>query len=259
MADRSVTEPVPLPMPKRISTGDLLLSYNVATNIQQVTEAWRLVYQSYVKSQLISPNPYSIHTAMPAIGLNSAVIFGQKHSAMVTTLSAFIDRCPADSRLPLDRVYAVQLDKLRSQGCQLMEVGMFADRRGKLTRSVEALYELMRYVFHFGCQNQVTDIVIGVHPHHKRFYKRSFGFEELGPTLNYPAVNNHAVQLLRGDVKAAINRQPRHPTVQHYLDNTVDQKLYADRFLFTSEQIKGTSIEAYQHYLDQHASLGQAG
>jgi len=259
MADQSVTKPVSLPIPKRISMDDQFLSFYVATNIQQVTEAWRLVYQSYVKSHLINPNPHSIHTAMPAVGLDTAVIFGRKNSAMVTTLSAFIDRCQPDSRLPLDRVYAAQLDKLRSQNCQLMEVGLFADRRGKLTRSVEALYELMRYVFHFGCQHQVTDIVIGVHPHHKRFYKRSFGFEELGPTLNYPAVNNHAVQLLRGDVKAAIDRQPRHPTVQHYLDNTVDQKLYTDRFLFTSEQIKGTSIEAYQDYLDQHGTLEQAG
>lgn len=259
MADRPATEPISLQTVKGPCLRNGPLSFHVATNAQEATDAWTLVYRSYVHSHLIDPNPHHLHTAVQAIGLDTAVIFGRLDSILVTTMSVFIDRGPPDAALPLDRVYAAQLDELRSQGRQLMEVGLFADRRRKLTRSVEALYELMRYVFHFGCQQQVTDFVIGVHPRHVRFYTRSFGFEQLGPTLSYPAVNNHAVQLLRGDVQAAISRQPRHPTVQHYLDNPVSEKFYADRFQFTPAQIEGTTIEAYQHCLEQRDRLERAG
>ena len=229
------------------------LTYHLAQTCDEGVEAWRLVYDNYLQARLINPNRHGIHTAPQAAAPGNAVIFGTTNS-LVTTLTAFADSRQA--KLPLDRVYGRQLDGLREEGRRLMEVGLFADRRGKVTRSAPALFQLMRYAFYFGLQSGVTDFVIGVHPRHSRFYVKSFGFDQLGPPVNYPAVNNRLVVLLRGDLEARRNADPLDPALQFFSDHPVPDEAFECRFVFGADAIAGSPIEAFLRDLE---NLGQTG
>ena len=172
------------------------LSFDVARTIEDVAQAWQLVYRAYLRTGLIHANPTRIHTVPQAIGRNTVVVCGRVYGRIVSTLSGYVD---GPQSLPLDSVYAAQLDALRAAGCRLMEVGLFADRRLHLERSREAILELMRYVCYFGVHAGATDAVIGVHPHHAAYYTRLLGFDVSGPIRRYGAVNEAEVVLLRLD------------------------------------------------------------
>ena len=232
------------------------LTFELATEIGPVIAAWRLVYKSYLKSELIRPNPHRIHTAPHAISPGTAVIIGNIRSVVAVTLSAFVDTS-ASAGLPLDRVYGSQLNALRRKGRTLMEVGLFADRRHNLTRTAEALFQLMRFAFHYGIESNVTDFVIGVHPRHARFYERSFGFQVFGPVHQYAAVNDNPVVLLRGDLKHELNRTPLHPALKFFVDHPVPGNTFEPRVQLSSELLTGTPIAAFLRDCDQPNRLGR--
>ena len=47
------------------------------------------------------------------------------------------------------------------------------------------IFDLMRYATWFGDHLGVTHAVVGVHPHHVRFYTRGLGFEVMGDEQSY--------------------------------------------------------------------------
>lgn len=232
------------------------LTYSVAESLDAVTAAWRMVYMAYRRGGLIEPNPYRMHTAPQAIGEHAAVIGGHIGPLCVSTLTAFAD---TSAGLPLDRVYGAELTSLRREGCVLMEVGLFADRRKQLNRTAEALFQLMRYAFYYGKLTGVTNYVIGVHPRHARFYTRAFGFEPMGSPKSYPAVNNRPVVLLHGDVRAKLQTTPLHPALDYFVHNPVAESVFTSRYTFPSNEIDGSIISQFLQYRESQARLGQTG
>src|SRR5699024_10577737 len=109
--------------------------------------------------------------------------------------------------LPLDSVYREQLDGLRRRGRRPVEVGLLADRRRRASRSAAALFSMMRWAAYFTLHVQYTDIVIGVHPHHARFYMHCFGFEKLAAPTRYPLVRDNPVIPLRLPLQEALANQ----------------------------------------------------
>lgn len=218
------------------------LAFSVARNLDEVMAAWRMVYMAYRRSGLIEPNSFRIHTAPQAVGPHAAVISAHIGEVTVSTLTAFAD---GPVGLPLDRVYEAELKALRAAGRSLMEVGLFADRRIELHRTAESLFELMRYAFYYGLRTKVTDFVIGVHPRHARFYTRAFGFEPVGGTRTYPAVNHRPVVLLRGDLDAKLKLTPLHPALDYFVNNPVPTALFDDRFPFAHPDIAGSIVEQF--------------
>lgn len=233
------------------------LTYRLAQTCEEVVEAWRMLYRTYLQANLINPNRHAIHIVPQATEPGNAVIFGTIGQVLVTTLTAFVDS--PQTKLPLDRVYRPQLDNLREQGRHLMEVGLFADRRDGIARSAPALFQLMRYAYYFGLQSQVTDFVIGVHPRHARFYIRSFGFDQFGDPTHYPTVNNRLVVLLRGDLEARLATRPLDPALQFFKNHPVPDEAFAHRFAFGPQDIAGSPIEAYLRDYESHQDLSQTG
>lgn len=231
------------------------LNFQVARTLDEVLAAWEIVYQAYRDIGLIDPNQYRIHTAPQAIGSHVAVTAGVINGLTVSTLTVMADN---PQGLPLDRVYAGELTSLRNNGHKLMEVGLFADRRRQLSRSAEALLQLMRYAFYFGVSQGVTDFVIGVHPRHSRFYIRSFGFEPVGTARTYPAVNNNPVMLLKGDLHAKLTAR-KHPALEYFMANPVPVELFDERFRFRPEQTADTRLANYLRERAKAASMAQTG
>lgn len=214
------------------------LNFFVSSTLEEVEEAWGLVYQAYLRDDLIDPNPYQIHTTEQAVGPRTSVILACLGPLLVGTLSVYTDE---KQGLPLDRVYTEEINRLRKSGT-LMEIGMFADRREHMNRSADGLFELMRYAFYFALHMRIDNAIIGVHPRHAPFYMRLLGFQRLGPVRSYPTVKDRAVVLLGLNVKQTMAAEPMPRGFRHFMDNPLSAEAFSRRFRFDPEQIAGSRI-----------------
>ena len=242
------------------------LHFTVAQTAEQVIEAWRLVFDACYRAGLIAYNEHRLHFTRPAASARSAIILGSIRGVAVSTLTAVADDAdpPRDEGaestgddspgrgLALDHTFGPQLAALRRQGRRLMEVGLFADRRRHLSRTTGSLLQLMRYAFHFGITEGVTDFVIGVCPQHRRFYERFLGLEAIGEPLprGGPSAAGRdgaacePVLLMRGDIADRLNRRPLHPALAWFMQHPIPADRFELRFRFGAEAIAHTPIAA---------------
>lgn len=220
------------------------LDFRPARTIDEVLSAWRLVHDAYVRSGLIEPNPHGVHLTPRAIHPETIVGVGMLEETVSATISGYVD-VDAGPGLPLDEVYPELLGRLREEGRVLMEVGLLADRRADLGRSLDATLALMKQAFFHGIHRGATDLVIGVHPHHVRFYERLFAFEVFGEESTCPMVNDAPVVGLRLDLAPKLMLEPLPRGLRYFVDCPVEREEFAGRFVPTPEAIRGTPIEAF--------------
>lgn len=216
-----------------------VLEFDIARRVEDVVEAWRLVYDAYRRIGIINENEFGIHTVPQAVGPRTVVVLGRLHGEPVTTISAYAD---GPEGLPLDSVYRDELDALRREGRRLVEVGLLGDRRANLARRAATLFDLMRYVFFFAVHYPADDIVIGVHPHHAKFYMQCFAFDEMGPVKNYAMVNDALVVGLRLDLQT----KPKLPRLArglaHFARHPLGAEAYEGRFGFQPGVLRETDL-----------------
>jgi hypothetical protein len=244
----STTDATPSPTPARRPRRRSTLNYYVARTLDDVLEAWQLVYMAYRRAELIDSNPFELHAIPQAVGPQTVVITGCLGPMPGTTLSAYIDN---PLGLPLDSVYPEELGALRKQGRRLMEVGLFGDRRDHLVRSSEGLFDLMRFAFYYGIHSNCDDAVIGIHPRHAPFYQRFFALEAIGEARSYPTVKNNPVVLLRLNFRAKRDSLPK--GLAFFSDNQIAEGIFANRYLFDQESVAGSMLERYLAYKQKTA------
>jgi len=208
-------------------TSGIGLNYRPAANAEEVCDAWALVYEAYVRTGLIDPNPHSLHTYPQILDSEYVVIIGQIDSLTVSTLSAYVGDAPGS--LPLESIFANEIDEFRQQGKRLLELGLFADRRQHIFRSFDALLELMRFTTYFGICQGCSDAVIGVHPDHVGFYERILGFEAHGTVKPHPGVRGHPAVLMQMDWSRQSSREVPAKGIRYFLDHPLDASAFAER------------------------------
>ncbi len=213
-----------------------------ASTLEQVERAWRLVYQRYSQMGLIDENPFGIHAAPASVGPHASVIWGPEGPETGYTMTLFRDN---PMGLALDSVYAPYLDELRDGGRRLVEVGMLADRRQSAARGMGALFSMMRWAVHYALHNDLTDVIIGVHPRHAQFYERCYGFEEFAPPTSYPMVRNNPVVALRLALRERLAKDVLPRGLADARDNPIPASAFADRFAFEPEQLRGSLIAEF--------------
>jgi len=217
------------------------LSIGVAQRCTEVIDAWRLVYRSYRRTGIIDANEAELHTTPLAIDPRTSVILGNAGDELAATLSIMHD---AGRGLPLDTVYARELGEMRQRGERLLEVGLFADRRARMARSVMAIFGMMRFVF-YSARFTGSTILAGVHPHHAGFYVKSFGFEVVGEPSTYPVVKDQPIVLLRGDWEKQLRADPLPRGLVEYVNRPLPVDTFESRFQLTPASIAGTPIEQF--------------
>ena len=221
------------------------LNFYVARTLEDVLEAWQLVYIAYRRAELIDSNPYELHTMRQAVGPQTMVVTGCLGPLSVSTLSVYVD---SPAGLPLDSIYSAELGKLRTEGRRIVEVGLFGDRRDHLNRSAEGLFELMRFAYFYGVYNNVDDAVIGIHPDHAAFYKRFFAFEQVGDLRSHPTVKNNPAVLLHMDLRKIATLDPLPKGLRYFADNPLPERVFADRYQFEPEQVAASPIAKFLSY-----------
>jgi len=215
------------------------LRFGPAGDLGAVEEAWRLVYRSYRRARLIEANPHELHTVAAAIHPQTLVVVGRINELAVTTMSAFVD---GDRPLPLDGPFGPALGRLRADGRRLMEVGLFADRRETVARSLNGLLQLMRYTFFYAIHERVDDVVIGVRPQHTSFYERCFGFEAIAAPVAGVAWHDAPLTPLRLDIPARYHhgRLPR--GLAFFQADPIEAEAYQGRYDFDRAEVRRSAI-----------------
>ncbi len=181
------------------------------TSREEFEAALRLLHDSYVRKGYMKPHPSGLRLVPHCLVPEARTFILLAGESIVATVSLVPD---SDSRLPSDEVFPEQLDRLRSEQRRLCEVGMLADRRDSLSRSVPALLRMMKCVFHQAREDRRDDLIIAVHPRHTGFYSRLLGFELFGPARPYPAVEDTTAVLMRFDLKDLDPRRARNAQIR---------------------------------------------
>lgn len=216
--------------------------YMCARRLDQVEFAWGLVYQRYVDKGLIDANPFGVHTTPQAVGRHACVIYGPSEETFGSTLTLIGDNAHG---IPLDSVYAEELGAVRRDGRGLVEVGLLADRRHSTRRGARALFDMMRWAAYYTLHTGATDIVIGVHPRHARFYTRCFGFDQFALPALYPMVNDNPVVPLRLPLLEALAAASLPRGLAYVRDNPIPAGEFSQRFRFEPGQLQGSMIEGF--------------
>lgn len=222
------------------------LQFDVANSIDDVLEAWRLVYRAYRQIDIIDENPFALHTVNETMAESTTVITGRSNGAVASTLTMIHD----SGGLPLDSVYKAELDQLRAQGRHLVEVGLLADRRTSISRAFSAMIGMMRFVYYQAYYDK-SILLCGVHPHHAGFYTKTLGFKVLGQETTYPTVKNRPVVLLVGDLMEWLERETLPRRLVEFAENALPSTVFNDRFRLTPENLRGTEIEAFINWKQQ--------
>ena len=203
----------------------------------QISAAWRLVFEAYREAELIDDNPWGMHLVPHALRPSTSVVIASRGEQVISTLTIMHD---SSHGLALDAAYPTELDALRQGGHKLMEVGLFADRHLPIAAATRAIVEMMRYVFYISCYS-LADIVIGVHPRHAAFYERNFGFQPFTPVSTHPTVRHNAVVGLLGETQRQLSSQPVPPSLADYASRHIPRSAIKNRAAVDPQAILGSA------------------
>ncbi|QDV26851.1 N-acyl amino acid synthase FeeM domain-containing protein [Aureliella helgolandensis] len=160
----------------------------------ELNAAFRLLYEAYVSAGLTARNEEGIRRT-PYHLLPTTEVFVAKYvGEVISTLTMIADN---PSGLPMESMYAEEIEFQRQNGLKVAEIGCLADRRDSPTRFRNVIGRLSCLVVQVAQSRGMNGLVLATHPRHARFYKRALGFEQFGGLKSCPyAEGNPAVALV---------------------------------------------------------------
>lgn len=175
-----------------------MTQYRLAATLEERLAALRLVHDAYVRTGLIEPNPYGVR-ATPYHLLPTTTIFVAECECrrVISTMSLVGD---GELGLPMETVYAPEIDQRRRAGKRMAEVSCLAADPAQLGCGMEVFIHLCRLMTVFAISKGYDELVIAVHPRHAKFYQRMLAFRIFGELREYPSVKDHPAVALYLDL-----------------------------------------------------------
>lgn len=172
---------------------------------QELEQSFALVYRVYQKKGFIvgykkHPLLYNIYSLLP----QTAHIIAKSNQRVISNLTEIRDS--REFGLPMDVIYKPELDSLRAQNRNIVELSALATPTEHRWQNI-FLY-LVQVMYWHSIYSGVDDVCIAVNPRQKSYYMHMFPFEEFGPLRHHPRVNAPAVGL-RGRVYKSLDRMMR--------------------------------------------------
>lgn len=165
------------------------LEYRIASTLGDRAAAFQLVYQSYLRSGLGSPNLYRMRVTPHQLCDSSQIFVGRLDGQVVSTVTLVGD---GRMGLPMETMFDREIDAFRAEGRRVAEVSCLADRRQDPRRFLESFSQLTRLMAQFARYEGIHNLLISVHPRHARFYSRYFGFRPISDRVaSCPHVQDH--------------------------------------------------------------------
>jgi hypothetical protein len=181
-------------------------SFKIASTRHEWEAALGLVYKVYVRSGLIRLNRHQMritpHHALPSTELLLAV----EGNKILGTLSIVGD---GELGLPMETIYAEEVEQRRRQGLRLAEVSCLADGREESSQSFAMISRLMAMTAQCASHRGVDQLLIAVHPRHARFYERFLAFQVIGGQRTYASVCDHPAVAMAMDLESLSFDHPR--------------------------------------------------
>jgi len=169
-----------------------------ARSRNELEQAYRLVYQSYLQRGYVPADPSEIRVGLHNALSETVTFVGVLNDEVVATVSLVPD---TPIGLPMDDIYHNEMQALRKSGRRVTEVTMLADRRRDLRRTLPMLLSLMKLVFDYATLVlKANDLCITINPRHESFYRRYLLFTDLGEERTYPSVLNNPALAKRLDL-----------------------------------------------------------
>ncbi len=170
-------------------------TFKIATELEELEQAFRLIYRAYRLKGFIHPKTSGMHLMQQHAHPLSTTFVGKLKDRVVITMSVFTD---SEMGLPMDTLYKNELDRLRNKGRFIAEVGNFASepavRKGNQLLPMMMNNLMSRYAKK---HLRLDDLVITVNPAHEFIYKHIILFKRIGEVRSYDTVNGHlAVPML---------------------------------------------------------------
>jgi hypothetical protein len=192
------------------------VSYQIAATRPQREAAFHLVYSAYTQRGLMQPNESRLRvTPFHLLPLTDVFVAEYQGSVIYTMTLVSDDRLG----LPLESVYAAEVDERRAAGRHLAEVSCLAAARGVFShgRMFDVFVRLVGLMFQSARAHGIDELLIAVHPRHARFYSRMLGFEQFGELRSYNSVcGNPAVGLAHNFTALELTRYPLYDAVYEH-------------------------------------------
>ena len=184
----------------RRSSTERQVKYRVTSTRQELEDAFRLVYRSYLQSNLCEPNRFGMRVTPHHLLPTTECFVAKLLDETIGTISVIMD---GELGLPMESVYDLEVAQKRMEGYRLAEVSCLADRRRELPNSFPVFLGLCRIMVQYAKYHGVDQLLVAVHPRHARFYQRFMAFESMGELRAYPTVRNRPAVALFLDLNRA--------------------------------------------------------
>ena len=182
------------------------LQTSLVSERRELHAALKLVYEAYLETQLIQPNAYEMRATRYHLLPTTDVFVATRSDSLLGTLTLVRD---GEYGLPMEDVYADEVNSRRDAGVVVAEVSCLADNGHGKTNMLSVVVQLMSHMAQFARRQGVDELLIAVHPHHVGFYERFIGFEVIGGQKTYSAVCDKPAIALALDLNAMPVRHPR--------------------------------------------------
>jgi hypothetical protein len=180
--------------------------YRIAASRDEWEAALGLVYRAYVRSGLIQMNPYRMRVTPYHALPTTEVLIADKGDEVLCTLSIVGD---GELGLPMEAIYAEEVERQRLQGLRLAEVSCLADERDESEQSFSVVSRLMALTAQCAADRGIDRLLIAVHPRHAKFYERFLAFELIGGQKTYASVCDNPAVALAMDLNSLPLDNPR--------------------------------------------------
>lgn len=161
---------------------------SIASNMDEMKDAFSLVYKTYMQSGLQQSNSSSMRIGFHDILPSSYLLIVKIDGKVCGTLTLVRD---TNGKLPIDELFGKEIARIRETGsliCELSALAVDADLSNGERWGI--LLSLFRKAFILG-QDLLgcTDLCMMIHPRHCTYYQRKFYFETIGDAKPFEKVN----------------------------------------------------------------------
>jgi hypothetical protein len=210
-----------------------------ATTYDELSQAYRLVHDTFVESGYILPHPTGTRLRIYEASPEMATFIAKVGSRVVGVLSIYGDS--PILHLPGDSVFHEELENLRWKGAKLSEVtnqAVAADYRKSAIST-----ELIRAANAHGLYQHFDEAIAIISPGHMKFYNL-LGFREIGPVRSYSSVIDDPVGAMSMDFGQFRIHAPKPDEVDEFIWKFMSsENPYLD-------QVKDWHREARSHFLN---------
>ncbi len=169
-------------------TFDVISDSTLPDSIDEIKEAFRLLYNTYLSSDFQKPDPSSMKISFHNLLPISFLITVKKNGKVCGTLTVIQD---SDDRLPIYELFNNEIGRIRKKDSLICELsGLAVDDSLTNGESRTVLLSLFRKAFILG--NDLlgcTDFCMMVNPRHCNYYQKEFNYEKIGQIRRYKKVN----------------------------------------------------------------------